>query len=608
MAFPTILVVLKMQTVVATGTRQAEILSGGTAPTTLDQVLGANEGEVYGNIDRPMNHSIEFAGNRITKTRQSMFVRRPSPTTPAGEPYANLFTLDMSLTFSLPGRMAGFFVATQLAGSLGGPGPALVTLYNRDTVGNGGAADKRIQVFLPENGVLLTHDSPVGSWFVQDEVVTGGTSGATGQIYFVNGTSSMDVRQLTGTFQNGEVLTGGTSGTTANTTAGPAVSDVIVGLTTPGAVNPSYGPIGNIRTTGTGVLFRNTIYWWSQQNTTGDIFVYDFANAAPALYTNVFANGGRLFQSSVDLVVHKNDLFALGVRGTDGGGAAAALAPYALKRLDGGSWTLVYTFDGTGGKLFRRSNAQDGGGPAMFTDPGSGDLVCWIPTAANDGLSEGFRVVRISDADTASGEDLDSAGITEITGTVLDAALAPGGSYSSQSRAQVVMDPDSLEIGIMTLPFPRTGSWQSWTWDDIDNSVTLEGTGPTWNYVLPHVRRSTGVRQPGMVSAVPTITGGGTEENGGLTTREFRLDGFGGVANLKLFFNVDEEEPEQELTLAGPLEVVQGTPQTTPTLNTSLNRIENVTPDSRVVYRVRQASTSSGIPGGAPYDLLMKVV
>jgi len=56
---------------------------------------------------------------------------------------------------------------------------------------------------------------------VHGETVTGGTSGATGRVIVttVNGTSTLYVVSLTGTFTSGETITGSTSGATATTSS-----------------------------------------------------------------------------------------------------------------------------------------------------------------------------------------------------------------------------------------------------------------------------------------------------------------------------------------------------------------------------------------------------
>ena len=66
-------------------------------------------------------------------------------------------------------------------------------------------------------GVVIDFDTLVGT-FSNQEIVTGGTSGATG-ILSSFGDTSIIVSKVTGTFQVGETITGGTSLATLNTTA-----------------------------------------------------------------------------------------------------------------------------------------------------------------------------------------------------------------------------------------------------------------------------------------------------------------------------------------------------------------------------------------------------
>lgn len=65
----------------------------------------------------------------------------------------------------------------------------------------------------------LTHDSVTGGPFVVGEIVTGGTSGATGQITKVGAGKIHMTNVSTVLFQSSEVLTGSTSGATANGTS-----------------------------------------------------------------------------------------------------------------------------------------------------------------------------------------------------------------------------------------------------------------------------------------------------------------------------------------------------------------------------------------------------
>lgn len=67
------------------------------------------------------------------------------------------------------------------------------------------------------SGVELTIGTVVGTFQV-GELVTGGTSAATGRVFSVVGTQ-MTLINVTGTFQNAETITGGTSGATAITSS-----------------------------------------------------------------------------------------------------------------------------------------------------------------------------------------------------------------------------------------------------------------------------------------------------------------------------------------------------------------------------------------------------
>lgn len=82
--------------------------------------------------------------------------------------------------------------------------------------------------FAATNVSQLTIGAVSGGPFQHYEVITGGTSSATGRVIWptANGTTTIRFKQLTGIFQNGEVLTGGTSGATATTGSTASASGV----------------------------------------------------------------------------------------------------------------------------------------------------------------------------------------------------------------------------------------------------------------------------------------------------------------------------------------------------------------------------------------------
>lgn len=89
-----------------------------------------------------------------------------------------------------------------------------------------------------EAGTTLTYGTLVGT-FVVGEVVTGGTSGATGVIVTDNGATIMVLAGITGTFAALETITGGTSGATA-----AIVSSVLI----PGADATMVGSVFDLLT------------------------------------------------------------------------------------------------------------------------------------------------------------------------------------------------------------------------------------------------------------------------------------------------------------------------------------------------------------------------
>lgn len=72
-------------------------------------------------------------------------------------------------------------------------------------------------VYLSEKIVAstLTISGSNAASFTNGEKITGGTSGATAEVYANISTSSMNVKKVTGTFTASETITGATSGTTA---------------------------------------------------------------------------------------------------------------------------------------------------------------------------------------------------------------------------------------------------------------------------------------------------------------------------------------------------------------------------------------------------------
>jgi len=80
-----------------------------------------------------------------------------------------------------------------------------------------------------------------GLSFSKDEVVTGGTSGATAVINTVSSATQLKVKNVTGTFVSGETITGATSGATATLSAAVSlgsydnryfdIADSIIGIT-----------------------------------------------------------------------------------------------------------------------------------------------------------------------------------------------------------------------------------------------------------------------------------------------------------------------------------------------------------------------------------------
>ncbi len=85
------------------------------------------------------------------------------------------------------------------------------------------AYNNYFNITVPQ-GIVLTYGSLTGTFQV-GEVVTATSSGAIGTVLYDNGSTTMIVQVISGTFTNGvDTITGGTSGATATTSAAAATT------------------------------------------------------------------------------------------------------------------------------------------------------------------------------------------------------------------------------------------------------------------------------------------------------------------------------------------------------------------------------------------------
>lgn len=363
---------------------------------------------------------------------------------------------------------------------------------------------------------------------------------------------------------------------------------------------------------GPSIIFRDTLYYHIQTsgNAGVDILTYNFATATAA-GLSALQDNGRLLQTCLDFAVHKNNLFFVAVPESNLGAAD----PYRVKRFNGNSFDTAYTLTGTGIN-FGRASAHNGGGPILFTDPASGNLIAICPGVDNGGTNEGFQAVSITDADTALNKSIDDAEATDITATVIPASLQPGGgSATSQSQLQVIIDndtdPTNPAVYFFFVPGPgSTGVYVSYQWNGISSVMTSIGstTLDASEYVLPHTKESLAIYRPVDPAARPELEGPPEEVVGGFTKWYFRLYGTGSAVNVKLYINADEEAPDTEATLVlGSLVVESGTPATTPTIGS--NQINNITPDGGVaLYSFQFNSTADGLADGQAYTLFLNII
>lgn len=97
----------------------------------------------------------------------------------------------------------------------------------------------------------LTLEGTSAQLFIRGEKIRGATSGATSEVYEIEGTNKLVLKGTQGTFQNGETITGGSSGVSASAAASNAfvlgnwdtqyfeISDAVTGITRIFSIGPS---------------------------------------------------------------------------------------------------------------------------------------------------------------------------------------------------------------------------------------------------------------------------------------------------------------------------------------------------------------------------------
>lgn len=346
---------------------------------------------------------------------------------------------------------------------------------------------------------------------------------------------------------------------------------------------------------GIAVPYRDALFWCFRVNGVITVASYDFTALSWTDYN--FANFSS--SSADDLVVHKNRLFWVGVIDD------STTANYQLRIQDGASFNVAATLSDV-----EMGTSKSGGGPCMFTDPATGDLIAIIPGNNTSPVPE-EKVIRIQSATT-------SPTVSDITSsTQLAIYQAGGGSVSSTStwycHVDVDTSPTSPVVYLYRLSGPghTGGSWKAYQWNGISSTMTDLGAISAAfdnDFVVSHRRYGGGNISPAQIDGASRVAmeGNPIEEAGGLMKREFRVWGTGPVINAKVYFSPDEQAPNTEATLSS-IAVESGSPATTPTL--SSNTINNITPDDgATLYSFTWRASLDGITEGQGYTLMMDTV
>jgi hypothetical protein len=204
---------------------------------------------------------------------------------------------------------------------------------------------ERVYVKAQVEASILKLSSIFATQFVSGEKITGGTSGATAEVYQVKSSNELKIRKVNGTFVNGEIITGGTSGfsTTLHNTAAYTekswtsgafeVSEAVTGVI-------RVFPVGAAGSTRTNTNIFDVVYQFRLNDMynllSTDVIYYNQVKMHLQLLDDMFA-GSRSFrfnrkQDKVYLDVNMDDVF------NDGDYVVFEV----YRALDPEEWTEVY--------------------------------------------------------------------------------------------------------------------------------------------------------------------------------------------------------------------------------------------------------------------------
>jgi hypothetical protein len=353
-------------------------------------------------------------------------------------------------------------------------------------------------------------------------------------------------------------------------------------------VNVASGTIQGLYTIGGAAQHEDTLYWAYGIQTFGgsDARFINFLNLSQGTsgFTSNVANPDRGVGPRFH--VHKNKLFML-----------HAYIPsskyFGFYELVGSTWTLRHGF--TSDALVDDVSIQ----PCMISD--GDDIVVFFGTGNVE------RVYQIVTPHTDT-----TPTVNNITSPVLNGITY--GAWGS-SWPYVSLDPDPADP--ITYIFIAVGALFSS--QSIGNYAphTYNGTGAPLTPLGTGIARSTYSivsSTEGGLDRIPSKGAARPEWDGlpvevpGARKRFFRVYGTGSTINLKQFHSAGSEAPTTESTLTG-VAVESGSPATTPTFNSGLNRIENLTPDDGVaLYSLTHDTVADSFSSGDSLTIVLDIV
>jgi archaellum component FlaG (FlaF/FlaG flagellin family) len=302
----------------------------------------------------------------------------------------------------------------------------------------------------------------------------------------------------------------------------------------------------NTSSNSTGTTYRDALVWCGGGNVTGGTgqsAYFDFSTLTGV----VTLTGGSAYTGGVhtDLCVASNNLFLVRIPNQ------TATTQWDVLRWGGSSWT-GFGATLTGAQIDNVPNI--GGGPCLFEDPATGDLVAIVP-GQNPSSQVGEFFFRIEDL-------TDTATVTDISATVLQAKYRPtGGSGSAGAQWYSMVDNDTDPTTPIVYLFRSpgnglNGTYRVFQWNGfgglISNPVTASttdgATSISTDFSICNFKDGIGERIP-TVLASPTGQGARAElgvsaillTHGAVTSGPFNLNetitGAGGATATLLIDN-----------------------------------------------------------------------